>query len=222
MKNKISLAAIVVPALAVLLTFGCGTSPKTASTSAPKATSLPAATSTPKPLPDFSKVRVSLDELPAGFKEIATDDILAKQKASGKEAYLPDGMFAFVNTDKFQVIFGMNYLLSSATKSLAFSGFLKHSDSTLKDFAGALGGKNIREEKVLEGLETLGEKQAALTMLADLEDIPMRVEGVLFKRDNIGSLILTMSMEGESPNISLQELGTLLDQHIQESLSAAE
>lgn len=216
MKNKLLLAALV-----VLITFGCGTSPKTNSVPSTEDQSSPAATLAPERLSNISTARISLDELPAGFKEIPTDKILEEEKASGKEAYLPDVIFAFVNPDKFQVIFGMNYLLDTVTKRLSFNALLKDSESTLKDFAGAMGGKNIRDEQVLEGLDALGEKQAAATMLANLEDIPMRVDGILFKRDNIGSMILSMTMEGESPNISLRELGKLLDQHIQESLTAA-
>jgi len=44
------------------------------------------------------------------------------------------------------------------------------------------------------------------------------VNAVMFRRDNVGGLLISMTAEGQPENISLQELGELLDKHIQESL----
>lgn len=222
MKNKILLGPKVAFVLIVLVTLACGTSPQAASTTIPEVEPSPVATSTPESPPDVSTARISLDELPSGFEEIPTDEILAAEKTSSTAEYLPEVVFAFVNTSEFQIILGMNFLLDGPMERLGFGSALKNGDNSLKEFAGALGGQNIREAKILDGMEALGEKQKAMTMLADVEGIPMRVDGVMFQRDIVGGMILSMTMEGETANISLQELGTLLDQHIQESLDPAE
>jgi hypothetical protein len=222
MKNKILLGPKVAFVLIVLVTLACGTSPQAASTTIPEVEPSPAATSTPEAPPDVSTARISLDELPSGFEEIPTDEILVAAKASDKSEYLPEVVFAFVNTSEFQVILGMNFLLDGPMERLGFGSALKNGDNSLKEFAGAMGGKNIREAKILDGMEALGEKQKAMTMLADVEGIPMRVDGVMFQRDIVGGMILSMTMEGEVANISLQELGTLLDRHIRETLDPAE
>jgi hypothetical protein len=160
-------------------------------------------------VPDLSTARISLDELPEGYKEIQTDEILAAQKASGNDEFLPEGVFAFVNAKDFHMILGMDFLLVDAVDKLGFNLALSNAEKTLKEFAGAIGGKNVREPKVLEGMETLGEKQTAMTMLADVEDVPMRVNAVMFRRGIAGGLLLSMTLEGQPENISLKELGEL-------------
>jgi hypothetical protein len=227
MKYKILPAFKLALVLIVLFTFGCATSPGVVSTpiaeveSSPVATSTPVPTATPEPLPDLSTARISLDELPQGFEEIATDAMLMEQKASGEEN-LPDAFFAYINTDDFQVIMGMNFLLVDVVDRLGFGSAFSDADQTLKDFAGAMGGQNIRETQTLEGMEGVGEKQRAITMLADVEGVPMRVDALIFQRDIVGGIIMTMWGEGETANISIQELGQLFDQHMQESLNTVE
>jgi hypothetical protein len=223
MKDKKWLAPRLALVLMVLVTLACGaTSQATPSTSAENsgstATEVPTATLAPEVVPDLSTARISLDELPKGFKEIATDELLTAQKASGNDEFAPDGFFAFVNANDFHLILGMDFLLIDAVDKLGFNLALRDAENSLKEFAGAMGGQNVREAKILEGLDTLGEKQTAMTMLADVEGVPMRVNAVMFRRDTVGGLLFSMTVEGQPENISLQELGKLFDQHIQESL----
>jgi hypothetical protein len=211
MKNKLSLAPKLALALMVLVSLACGASAQGT------ATDVPAATEAPPPLPDMTAARIFLDDLPAGFEEMPIDDILTEQAASGDEEYLPETLFAFSNGDEFQLIIGMNYLLVDAISRLGFGSALEDSD-TLKDFAGALGGENIRDERTLNNLEAVGDNQTALTMLADVQGIPMHIDAAMFQRGVVGGLILSMRMEGEAANISIEELAEVFDQHIQESL----
>jgi len=44
----------------------------------------------------------------------------------------------------------------------------------------------------------------------------------MFRRDIIGAMLMSMVLEGDSPNITLHDLGLKLDQHVQESLQAIE
>lgn len=227
MKNKIWLTPKLTFVLILLVTFGCGTPPQAVSTPiseiepSPVATATLAAIATPEPMPDLTTARISLDELPQGFEEIATDELLMEQKASGEEN-LPEVLFAFINKSDFQVIMGMNFLLVDIMDRLGFGSAFRDADQTLKDFAGALGGQNIREAQPLEGMEGRGEKQKAMTMLADVEGVPMRVDALIFQRDIVGGIIMSMTVERETANISIQELGQLFDQHIQDSLGAVE
>ena len=120
------------------------------------------------------------------------------------------------------MILGMNFLLVEGVDKLGFNMALSNAKKTLPEFAGALGGQNVREPKALEGLETLGEKQAAMTMLADVQEVPMRVNAIMFRRGIVGGLLLSMTIEGEPEDVSLQGLAKLFDQHIQESLKTVE
>jgi len=223
MKDKTWFVPRLALIMMVFVTIACGASsqatPSASTENAGRAAAeVHTATLAPQSVPYVSAARISLDELPQGFKEISTDEILKAQKASGSDEFLPEVLFAFVNAKDFHVILGMDFLLVDAVDKLGFNLALRDSEDTFTKFAGALGGKNIREQKIIEGLGTLGEKQSAMTMLADVQDVPMRVNAVMFRRDNVGGLLLSMTAEGQPENISIQELGALFDKHIQESL----
>jgi len=212
----------------VLVTLACGASSQATSTEAPGPTASPKATQAytptvaPEALPDISKARVSLSELPDGFEEIPTDQIPFGQATSGANKFQPEAVFVYANGSQFQMIFGMNFLLAKALDRTSFDFALNQPEITLKQLAGSLGSQKIRDEKIIESMEGVGESQIAMTMLADVKNIPMRVNVGMFRRGIVGGMILSMTLEGEPENISLQELGTLFDQHIQESLKAVE
>jgi hypothetical protein len=208
--------------LMVLVTLACGASTQATATKEAATTGVPAATLAPQAAPDLSTARISLKELPQGYQEIDTQKILASQKASGQDDFAPEGLFAYVNPTDFHMILGMDFLLVESVDKLGFNMALSNAKNTLPEFAGAMGGQNVRETKALEGLETLGEKQAAMTMLADVQEVPMRVNAVMFRRGIVGGLLLSMTIEGKPENIPFQEVAELFDQHIQESLKIAE
>ena len=227
MKDKKWLAPQLGLVLMVLVSLACGASsqatpPASAKGSGPAVTEVHSATQAPESAPDLSTARISLNELPQGFKEISTDDILAKHKASGDSGLQPDVLFAFVKAKDFHLIMGMDFLLVDSMDRLGFNLSLEHAEKYLKELAGSMGVKNIREQKVLEGMDSVGEKQTAITMVADFKDVPMRVNAVIFRRDVIGGLLISMAVEDKPESISIQELGKLFDQHIQESLKQAE
>jgi hypothetical protein len=212
----------------VLVTLACGASSQATSTEAPSTTVSPEATQAytptvaPEALPDISEARIAMSELPAGFEEIPTDENTLGPTTSGEDEFQPKAIFLYANKDKFQMIFGMNFLLNKALDRVGFDLALGQPETTLKEFTNVMGGQNVRDQKILDGLDGVGETQIAMTMLADVKEIPMRVNVAMFRRGIAGGMILSMTLEGEPENISLQELGTLFDQHIQESLNAAE
>jgi hypothetical protein len=227
MKPKNQFTALLTLLLMVVVSAACGTSTQATATAPaeraePTATQVEEPTAAPEIVPDLSTARISLKELPKGFEEIDMQNIIEAQEESGEEEYMPDVFFTFINKENFQVILGMNYLLSNTINRLGYGSALRDSQNTLQKLAGALGGTNVREVETLGGLESLGDKQEAMTMVSDVEGIPMRVDGVMFQRGNVGSILLSMRVDGEPENISLQDLGSILDQHIQESLDVGE
>ena len=226
MNKKISSAHRIAFVLLVLVTLGCGASTQAVATEpiesvATEVVATDAPAEAPASLPDMSIARIFRQQLPGGFEEIPTDDFFEEATASVEEEYLPEVVFAYINRDEFQVILGMNYLLVDGFTRLGFNAALNDPDS-LKELAGAMGGENIREEETLKNLDTLGEKRSAITMLADVEGIPMRVNAAMFQRGIIGGMIISMTMEGEASKISFEELTKRFDQRVQESLESAE
>ena len=95
MKDKTWFVPRLALIMMVFVTLACGASSQatpSASTenSGPAATEVHTATLAPQSVPDVSTARISLDELPQGFKEISTDEILKayKEVESAVERYI--------------------------------------------------------------------------------------------------------------------------------------
>lgn len=199
--------------LLVLVTLGCGASAQAAATEAPL--------EAPAKLPDMSIARIYRQQLPGGFREIPMDDVAQGSMLPGNDEYLPELVFGYINQNDFHLIIGMNFLLVDAFDRLGFKQAMKDPD-TLRGLASALGGENVREVTTLETLDDLGEQRKAMSMLADVEGVPMRVNVAIFQRDVIGGIIVSMTEEGQQAKISFEKLGQLFDQRVQESLATAQ
>ena len=227
MKNKTWFVPGIALALTIFVTLGCGATSQVVSTSAPAsspasaATPTEAAPPTAEPLPDVSSARILLKELPAGFEEFPADELGIDKAFSSDDKLQPQAVFAFVNKKQFQMIFGMNFFVSNGLDRLGFKFALNQPETLLKQVVDGMG-KDVRDQKVLEGMEGVGKSQTAMTVLADMDDIPMRMDIAIFQRDIVGGMIMSMTLEGDPANISLHDLGELFDQHIQEALASSD
>lgn len=230
MKTKNRIAFKLLLAVTVFATLGCGgisqlfPTPTPAPTSTPTVTSsptptlTPTATLTPTPMPDISTARIFLEELPAGFEELPPDDFRGSPITAGENTWQPEETFVFVNAKKFQMIIGMNFFAADQMDRVGFDIAVNQPNMILKQIVNEIGTENVREEKILDGLQDVGDERVAMTMIADMESVTTHVEILLFRRDIIGGMIVSITMEGQDPNISLHDLGKLFDQHIQEVL----
>lgn len=232
MKNKHRPLPKLAFALTIFMTLGCGVAsqifaiatptptitPSSTTTPSPTITPTRTPTLTPTPLPDISAARILLEELPAGFEELPAQELGMEDAASDEEAMQPEVTFAFQNPNDFQLILGMDFLLVKGLDRAGFGYAINHPDEFLEQVVNSLGAQEIREEKLLTGLEDVGEMRVAMSMIAESDGIPVQVEMILFRRDIVGGMIASITLEGETPSISLHDLARLLDQHIQESL----
>jgi len=164
---------------------------------------------------------LTLDDLPPGFEEFNPEELGMSVEDLKDEAFSPEKVFVFVNMQKFQMVFGFNFLLTKKLDRVAFDAGVSNPEATIPAFVGGMGTENVRDEKVLEGLEDIGEKQIGMTMVATMESVPAQVDVLMFRRDVIGAMLISMTLEGETPNITLHELGLKLDQHIKETLQGS-
>jgi len=213
--------------LAVLVTAACGT-PSQATPAAPvkeaepTATEVQSTTATEAPAqavaPDLSTARISLADLPPGFEELPIDESELTSGGSENE-FQPEAVFVYVNEESFQLIMGMSFLLTDDLDRIGFQAALNEPEIMLKEFV-SLWGENAREERILEGLGHVGDTQVAMTMLADMSEVPMQMDVTMFQRGVAGAMLISARQEGEKSAISLAELGTLFDRQIQNSLAA--
>lgn len=232
MKNKTSPSLVVlILSLATVFILGCQLSSQAATvpTSAAQ-TSPPGVASTPESMPtetvaptalanaDISSAVLTLEDLPAGFEQLTMEELGMSEADFANEDFQPEDIFVFVNAQNFQMIFGFNFLLDNTLDRVSFDLGVSQPDVTLPAFVEGIGTENVRDQKVLEDIGDIGEQQIGMTMVAALESLSTQVDVLMFRRDIIGAMVMSMALEGQTPNIQVHDLGRKLDQHIQETL----
>jgi len=232
MKNKTRFTTLIVLGLAIFILLGCQLASQATPVPAPDSgpdsppTQEPPSTQALEPTPsqvqelDISSAVLTLDDLHPGFEEFSPEELGMSMEDFSDETFQPEEVFIFVNIQDFQMVFGFNFLLTSKLDRVAFDAGVSNPEITIPAFVSGMGSENVRDEKMLEGLEDIGEKQIGMTMVTDLEGVPAQVDVIMFRRDVVGAMLMSMVMEGESPNITIHELGLKLDQRIQESLQS--
>lgn len=224
MKNKTRFVTAILLSLVIFITLGCQLASQAFSTPMPDFLSTPAGTPTlkptlsPTPGPDISSAILRLDDLPSGFEEINLEEIGMTLDDFSNETFQPEEAFLFINMRNFQMVFGFNFLLIENLDRAAFDLGMSQPERTLPALVDGMGPENVQDEKILDGIEDIGDVQIGMTMLANMEDVPVQVDILMFRRDIIGAMLMSMVLEGHSPGITIHELGLKLDQHIQESL----
>jgi hypothetical protein len=230
MKPKPSLSVLLILGSALLFVLAC----QGASQAAPVPTSAPATAEAPASAPtealpptsaaklDISPAVLSLEDLPAGFEKLSLEELGASMADFSTDDFQPEHAFVFINTQNFQMIFGFNFLLNETLDRLSFDLGVSQPDVILPAFVEGMGTENVRDQKSLEDIEDIGEKQIGMTTVAALEDTSMQVGVLMFRRDIIGAMVMSMSLEGQTPNISIHDLGRKLDQRILGTLQTFE
>jgi hypothetical protein len=228
MKNKTRITTITLIVLAIFISFGCQIASQTqpapesdpASDAEPVSPPTDVPTETPLPEPDLTSAVLMLEDLPPGFEEFTPADMGLTLDDFSDETFQPKEVFIFLNSEDFQMVFGFNFLLTSKLDRASFDVGISQPDVTLPALINGLGSENVQDEKILDGFDGIGEKQIGMSMIADLEGVPLQVEVLMFRRETVGAIVMSMVLEGDSPNITLHDLGMKLDQNIQESLQA--
>ena len=136
----------------------------------------------------------------------------------GDEALQPEEVFIFLNAQNFQMVFGFNFLLTSRLDRAAFDVGISQPEITLPALVSGMGSENVQGEKIIEGFDDVGEARIGMTMIANLEGVPVQVDVLMFRQDVVGAMVMSMVLEGQAPNITLHDLGLKLDQRIQQTL----
>lgn len=228
MKRRTHITTIIILGITIFVTLGCqlasqaapSPEPAQAFTSTPANPPTQVPTETPPPTPDISSAVLTLDDLPPGFEEYNLEEMGMSVDDFSDENFQPEEVFIFINTQDFQMVFGFNFLLTERFDRAAFDLGMSKPEMTLPALVNGMGSENVQDEKILEGLEDVGEVQIGMSMIANMEGVPVQVDVLMFRRDIVGAMVMSMVLEEDAPNITLHDLGRKLDQHIQESLQA--
>ena len=228
MNNKTRVVIAIILSVTIFITPGCQIASHILSTPTPAPTLTPVNTPTkmptltPKPISDLSSAVLTLDDLPPGFEEYTLDEFGISADDFSNEDFQPKDVFIFVNPQDFQIVFGFNSLLTEKIDRAAFDVAMLQPEITLPVLVNGMGPENVHDEKLLEGMEDIGEVQMGMTMIANMEGVPAQVDVLMFRRNIIGAMVMSIVLEGQSPNITIHDLGLKLDQNIQDNLDTIE
>ncbi|RME89295.1 MAG: hypothetical protein D6770_04980 [Anaerolineae bacterium] len=226
MSNQISLFKTLIPTLTLPILLACGLfAPK------PTPTPLPTATPTPPPpptaiftptassseeRPDISGAVIVKSDLPADFEEVPPEELGLSPEELSSENFTVENVFAFLNPKTVEIILGFNSLLLTTTERLGFDVAINNPDLFMTGFVQGFGPVESQEE--LTGFDDIGETALATSVSAKMESVPMKIEMVLFRRENVGAFIAYLYPEGTQTTVTLHDLATTLDARITQML----
>lgn len=190
--------------------------PTPTSTHTPTPTNTP--TVTPTPRPDISGAVLTDQDFPPGFEEMSPDELgLTREDLSGDD-FKVESFFAFLEAEHFQIVMGSTTLLLTRLDQAGFDVFLSQPESLTNSVVQGMGATEILEQGELAHLDDIADASAGLTVVAGVQGIPMRMDIAVFRRDIVGAYVVVMYLDGDVPEVSVEEVAMKLDDRIVEVL----
>jgi hypothetical protein len=166
-----------------------------------------------------------LQDLPTGFQPLSEPELAEFSQSLSDGDYKPESLFAFQEDEHFEYIMGFTSLLSTPEEQAAFDAELRRADF-LENFAqgfqqGAVGIK-IADKGTLKNLDGIGNAIAGLGFTSNIQTIPMRIELVVFRRNQIGAFLWIMYLDGDKPVISIDQVAQKLDSRVLEAAKSTQ
>ncbi len=184
--------------------------------------------------PEASAPTLRLQDLPTGFQEVPPQ---IKQRLIpwfepfkqllGRANIPLDNFFAFVNLEKFEVVFGFTGILPNQRLALATFDTAVHRlqqtparqqlISKFRERLQAVLGIELVEYKALPELNNLADVSAGVSLVAKLRGQPIRVDLVGFRRNTVGAFTAVLYLDGKPPLAPVNNLVSKLDNRILQS-----
>jgi hypothetical protein len=227
---------VVILVVALSLTIGCGTlpglfvTPTPLPTDTPPPTDTPVPTSTPIPTstapptdtptqpPDLSGAVLTLEDLPSGFEAMSLEEFGMTEEDLSGDDFTVESVFAFLDAGNFELVMGFTTLILNRLEQTGFDMALDQPEFLMESMIGSMGSVDILKQEALADLDDIGDASAGMTMVADIESVPMRVDLAVFRRDIVGAFIIVMYIDGDVPVVPVEEAANKLDARISEAL----
>lgn len=190
----------------------------------PTLTATPISTPTdiPTSVSDLSKAVLTLEDFPFGFTEMSLAEFGLTKEALSGEDFTVEEIFVFLAADPLEIVIGFTTLLPTQLDQVGFDVGLHQPDFMMDAFVGGMGATDILEQKELPHLNDIADASAGLTVVADMEGIPMRMDMAVFRRDIVGAFVLVMYIDGDVPLWSVEEVTNKLDDRIVEVITSGD
>lgn len=173
----------------------------------------------PTPPADLSGLVLTLQDLPAGFKEMPT--AVMKKLASDLARLKPASLFGYQKSDEeqFQSIIGFTMQIPDQIELAQFDAEIRKGNFA-QEFSKSLNGGSPEDHfpnvTPLTLEDRIGEISGAWTSKGRIQGKPVNAEFAVFRRGKIVSFLMLMYLNGKKPAITMSSAARQLDKRIME------
>ena len=156
-------------------------------------------TLTPTPKPDLSSAALTLEDLPASFKEIPAKDLpFTKGQVISGDVVI-ENAYGFITTQPFGLVMGFNYLIPELIDQEWFDISLDNNDAFMNSFVKGLGNNiTILYRGQLPALKnTIGDASVGYTVVVNANGISTRLDMAVIRKGPVALCMILMYYEGK-------------------------
>jgi copper transport protein len=156
---------------------------------------------------------LALVDLPAGFEPLPPASLGLVAGGPIAIGTTIASSFAFGHSEHFELLAGYTTPLAGEAEQQTFDSYLTGED-LLAFLSDGLGAEEILESAPLPAPDGLGDASTGVTAVFNTEGRQSRVDGLAFRRAEVGALLFVVYRDGGTPLIALHELATTLAESI--------
>ncbi|MEP0869247.1 hypothetical protein NDA01_05495 [Trichocoleus desertorum AS-A10] len=172
-----------------------------------------------------TKPTLMLQDLPPGFQPLSGPELAELSQSLSAGGYETESLFAFQEAEHFEYIIGFTTPLSTPEAQAAFDSELRQAgflEQFAQGFQQGAAGIKISNKGALKNLDGIGNAIAGFGFTSNIQTIPMRIELVVFRRNQIGAFLWIMYLDGDKPVISVDQVAQKLDSRVLDAAKATQ
>ncbi len=153
-----------------------------------------------------------LIEPPSGFEP--APESVAPSGTTVEDIGVIDKGFAFVGADNIEFVTGYTFLFSDEVEMAGFNLELRRPDVLLDLIITAIKASGIEGQEEIPGLDNIGDSSVGVTLVTNWNDAPLRVDGVIFRRNDIGAVAAVVYVDGKQPSVAVGDVAHQIDERL--------
>ena len=175
---------------------------------------------------DLVNAALTLDDLPDSFSALnerqmdefgISKEGLGNSFTSALSEARPQNVTAFHRPGlaNAQIVVSTVLAPLTAVERIAFDVYMANPEMVASEFAGEVGAQEVR---LIPGARQIGDSSVGLSLLSDMNGIPMRSDAVIVRRAQTIQVAMISYPDGGTPDISAVEIAQIMDQKIDGAL----
>jgi hypothetical protein len=165
-------------------------------------------------------VTLTAADMPAGYMEL---DASTATSGIGELETTSEFGFQFTdfNTGNLHIVIGFVAPVTSETDQEELDTLFQDPTEMEALIGESMGGAEfpITSQEALTDIEDIGDNRTGMSVGTTMSGLPVTVDMLIFERGQIAVIVMSFYTETLTPEITIQEMGRLLDQRAQEALA---